>query len=526
MMYKKTLAAIAATAIAGTALAEFPDPNPRPNPDGTNTWYVGNNTQYPVIQDVLNACADGDEIVVNAGLYVESLEIVNNDVTLRPFSTAAGNEAGGVPQWSDVVFWNPTEGFNNANGYAMRMTGGDNTYVGEPRQYTELANNYESLTIVPLLNTTTYANIGNANTSAITLGTPAGSNNGGGAQAKPAGMTFSFESRSIDNVAIYSTDGRGTFQRCYISTQNGYGGGIICTGDDNETQFVSCTLDNLLATGNPLMLSDGTTGPGCNVITVTAGRPMFLGAAANCANDPRAVFTVGATAGRTQNFAGPEGIISVVGGRPVFDGCDVIANFAPTADGTIMVSGESRTNFARCNIANNTSRFGTFYWDAAGQIGPEYCNFMRCNFTNNATANQAGTGQMAGGIAWCDGMAYGSAPLLRFSECGSSGNNGSPANSGYQNTTAGANGGFQDVTTEWFPICRIGANWMTAAPSPITSAPSGLPGDMNGDGVVDVSDMYEIQSVLGTCQFDGDLNGVIDVNDLLGMLASYGGPCQ
>ena len=80
----KTTAAIAIFAVAGTAMGEQPDPNPRPNADGTSTWFVGNNTQYPVIQDVLNACSDGDEIVVTAGLYVESLEITRNDVTLRP----------------------------------------------------------------------------------------------------------------------------------------------------------------------------------------------------------------------------------------------------------------------------------------------------------------------------------------------------------------------------------------------------------------------------------------------------------
>ena len=61
------------TGLGGLAIAEEPDPNPAPQPDGTNVWYVGNNTQYPVIQEVLDACGDGDEIVVAEGLYVESL---------------------------------------------------------------------------------------------------------------------------------------------------------------------------------------------------------------------------------------------------------------------------------------------------------------------------------------------------------------------------------------------------------------------------------------------------------------------
>mgnify|MGYP005687637635 CR=1 FL=1 len=65
---------------------ELPDPNPVPQSDGTNLWYVGNNTQYPVIQDVLDAVSDGDEIVIRAGLYVESLTIDNVEITLRPVS--------------------------------------------------------------------------------------------------------------------------------------------------------------------------------------------------------------------------------------------------------------------------------------------------------------------------------------------------------------------------------------------------------------------------------------------------------
>ena len=66
------LSTVSTLAVASVALGqEFPDPNPVPQADGTNLWYVGNNTQYPVIQDVLDAVSDGDEVVVG-GLYVES----------------------------------------------------------------------------------------------------------------------------------------------------------------------------------------------------------------------------------------------------------------------------------------------------------------------------------------------------------------------------------------------------------------------------------------------------------------------
>jgi hypothetical protein len=90
---QRALVCITATSLLTTAAigAEWPDPNPAPNGDGTNTWYVGNNTQYPIIQHVLDACGDGDEIAVAGGLYVESLSIDNNDVTIRPCCNSDGN---------------------------------------------------------------------------------------------------------------------------------------------------------------------------------------------------------------------------------------------------------------------------------------------------------------------------------------------------------------------------------------------------------------------------------------------------
>ena len=81
MLMRFALSTVSALAVASVALGqEYPDPNPVPQADGTNLWYVGNNTQYPVIQDVLDAVSDGDEVVVRGGLYVESLHIDNNEI--------------------------------------------------------------------------------------------------------------------------------------------------------------------------------------------------------------------------------------------------------------------------------------------------------------------------------------------------------------------------------------------------------------------------------------------------------------
>ncbi len=108
------ISTVTTLAVASVALGqEFPDPNPVPQADGTNLWYVGNNTQYPVIQDVLEAVSDGDEVVVRGGLYVESLHIDNNELTIRPF-------VNGDAAFEAVTFLNPTEGFNNDNGWAIK----------------------------------------------------------------------------------------------------------------------------------------------------------------------------------------------------------------------------------------------------------------------------------------------------------------------------------------------------------------------------------------------------------------------
>tara|TARA_Y100000589_G_scaffold285768_1_gene285479 strand:+ start:336 stop:1820 length:1485 start_codon:yes stop_codon:yes gene_type:complete len=490
----KTAAAIAIFACAGTVMGEQPDPNPRPNADGTSTWFVGNNTQYPVIQDVLDACSDGDEIVVTAGLYVESLEITRSDVTLRPVALGTASTAA----WADVTFWNPTEGFNNANGYAIRMTGGNNTYVGRPRQITQLANGLEVANSVPVLNNTDQ----DATSWAWQQDqTPAQVSSGSN------GVALTFWSRSIDNVAVYSTDGNGTFEDCYITSSNGFGGGIICSGTANTTQFVGCNLNSTFATGNALSLADGSTGPACNVVTITGGAPQFI------------------SCDISDNMAGSLGIVNDSGSKSRWDMCTFSANSAPAADG-MYSCGSSTPDFMRCTFSGNTSNLGTVCWDAAGQAGPDMMNFNRCNFTQNTTANNGGTGQMYGGVAYVRNATAGGAPLINFSACGVAQNNGASAPA----TAAeyGLNTG--DIDSDWFPRYRIGddflldvaANWSAIQDTPGTVTP----GDMNGDGSIDASDLDEMHGVLGTCHYDGDLSGNINIEDLLGVLSVYGGSCN
>ena len=126
-----------------THAQDIPDPNPRPNSDGTFTWWVGNDMQFPVIQEVLDAAFPGDEIVIMEGLYVEDLVLSNDDLTVRPACTLDGQS----PVWEDVVLWNPTEGFED-DPWSIKVDDSHGCYIGRPRQFFQLANGYQALTTV------------------------------------------------------------------------------------------------------------------------------------------------------------------------------------------------------------------------------------------------------------------------------------------------------------------------------------------------------------------------------------------
>ena len=107
-------------AVRSASAQDLPDPNPRRNPDGTFTWWVGNNTQFPIIQAVLDAALPGDEVVVMPGQYVEDLLIETGDLSLRP----ACMDASGQAVWGELVLWNPTEGFED-DPWCVRVIGGN-----------------------------------------------------------------------------------------------------------------------------------------------------------------------------------------------------------------------------------------------------------------------------------------------------------------------------------------------------------------------------------------------------------------
>lgn len=56
--------------------------------------------------------------------------------------------------------------------------------------------------------------------------------------------------------------------------------------------------------------------------------------------------------------------------------------------------------------------------------------------------------------------------------------------------------------------------------------PGSVMGDVNSDGFVDDQDLDLLMSMLGTCQYDGNGDGVIQIDDLLEFISQYGTTCQ
>lgn len=480
------LSTVSTLAVVSVALGqEFPDPNPVPQADGTNLWYVGNNTQYPVIQDVLDAASDGDEIVVRGGLYVESLHIDNNELTLRPFVSSSAGASGGPAYWEEVTFLNPTEGFNNDNGYAIKMQGGRGTYVGIPRQFTELSNGLDVQTKITARDPETYTEEGSPRELRDITWT---------------GFPFTFQSRSLDDVAIWSDSGKGTFNTAYVTSSQGLGGGIMVTGSDNQTMFKNMIVEHLYATGN---IHEESGEPVC-VVNVTGDhstRPTFHACTIR-SNDSAAY-----------------GTIYLNGADTDLVYCNISENDSSAADGTIMAV-NGRGSLTGCTISSNDSGRGTFYWDANGTLPTDEYRFVGGNISNNSTVTN-----LYGGVAWVDHEnATGGNPQITLSAMCLGANNGlsfpnptDPEDS-YLETEAD-----YAIHTPYMPEYRIGINNFDCG-EPLTEGD--VPADINNDGAVDTTDLDAMYNLLGLCRTDLDDSGEIDFNDLLSVLVDFGNTCE
>jgi hypothetical protein len=430
MSIAQIITASAVVVGASTAMAQdVPDPNPIFNPDGTMTWYIGFNTQYPFLQDAIDAAQPGDELVITEGLYVESVVVNTPDLTIRPKIDVNG-------AWVPVTMWNPTEGFENDNDYAIKVLANtNNTYIGRPRQITQLASGSSVDTaIIPGEynwegTAGTEVTVASISTSLDTL------------------KVIDFWSRSMDDVAVWSDGGQATFMKCSMRGHDGFGGAVLCTGETNTTSFVRCEMRETSAPGLDM------AGYPINAITISGGEGMNVSF-----NECRV----------SGNIAGAMGVVYQNGGSCSWNGCTFRYNKSFMGFGTYTVVGGT-PYFSDCDFLDNESRFGTVYSDSTGLTRDDMINFTVCKWERNKT-----TDSLYGGAFYAVDSVSGGSPLCHFDKCWIQNNNVVGPLSSY------------DIDTPYFPEMRIGRDFNSVPP---TDGPSGIAGDLNADGLVNGADM-------------------------------------
>ena len=416
--------------ISSAHAQDIPDPNPRPNSDGTFTWWVGDDVQYPVIQFVLDTAFPGDEVVIMEGIYVEDLDVVTNDLTIRPPCWL--NAKTELPEWGETFFWNPTEG-PESDPWCIKVSGSINTYIGRPRQFKQLANGYQSPYLVQPGEWIMPPIAPLASVQEVTRNSD--------------DITFTFWSRTIDGVAVMCSSGTPTFHSCRFTSQDGFGGLVLAAGTNNAPAFLDCLFEDTYAQGDPL--------GDFHVFCISIDEPE--GGSTNVSFQNCVVRQCEGPAG---------GVINQSGGRSTWYACTIEQNVAPISDGTIEIVGGS-THFVECTFRENWSRQGTIWID--GSTGPTFADpvrIIRCDFLDNTTVDT-----LWGGVLAATGT-EGAPPPVELSGCGINGNNGNPGFS------------FYDIRTPFFPYYRIGADLENASVLELTAS-----ADLNGDGKVDGHDL-------------------------------------
>ena len=425
MLFATLVAPIALLGALANA-QDIPDPNPRPNPDGTFTWWVGNNMQFPVIQEVLDAAFPGDEIVIMPGLYVEDLTLRTDHLTIRPACLVEDSR----PVWGQVALWNPTEGFEDGP-WCIRVEGSIGSYIGRPRQFVQLANGAEfDESVDP-----GEWNPSMPPTSIVTV------------TENSDGIAMTFLSRDVGHVAVYALDGTPTFHSCLMTSQQGFGGAIIATGDGCEPSFVDCTITSFQ--GEPGTLDGILVNP---IAIVAAGDQRVAPRFRNCVI--------------RDCVSGSSGVVTQLGGSSSWTDCIFENHFTPVSSGVVVLT-LARAWFSDCVFRDNTARFGTIrvVTDVSGIIKTNVI-LDHCDFLDNDTVD----GQY-GGVLSATGNA-GDRPPIELSGCGIDGNNG---HEGFN---------FFDIDTPFRPFYRVGRDLSDHA---VNSPP--LLGDLNADGVVDGRDL-------------------------------------
>ena len=291
-------------------------------------------------------------------------------------------------------------------------------------------------------------------------------------------LAMEFWSRSIDDYAIRAHDSKACISFCEVTSQNGFGGGILLMGEGNATSLVGCRIVDTFSGG---VTHDGY---GVHGVAIHGGNPMFAG----CIVSRN---TAGAgSSGRAMVLDEPGGgVIHQEGGRGLWSGCLIGGrgyqdmNSAPVANGIYVVTKGASPHFSRCTIRCNLSRFGTIYFDSTENDVNENLLFTRCDFLENITVST-----QYGAVAWCIDEVEGRSPLITFDLCRWFNSNESGTETGYEYWE-------KDVWSNYFPRYRllrgITKNRLSSSALNLNGAGAGfnLAGDLNNDGRVDGLDL-------------------------------------
>ena len=519
--------------IAGTLFAqEAPDPNPVPNSDGTYTYYSGHNMQWTP-SEAVDDSNSGDEVVIMGGstratapIYADTLDVNKQDLVIRPNTCNDSATGGAGAGWDFIILRNSTQGPGGDN-YVIRVgPNTQNTYIGRPPEITELANGSIILTqvqvsrsqteeeygvsfnveLVPMVQNSgpfpitdldpNYTqplllnqNLGGGNSGAAGVATRLQSGFGSFAPDATTNMNqlaFRVEARAIDKVAVYSEGSQATMHSLEISTEGGFGGGIIVSGADDMSSYVNCIIRDTFSDGQDL------NGSPIHAVTIADGNPFFAGCMI------------------INNVSGTDGIVAQIGGTGTWSGClfggdpdpalaltQIISddegepNNSPVSNGIYCISGGAVPSFFSCTFSSNQSKFGTVYFDSTNNADNDIVCFSSCQFENNGTLDN-----QWGATAYCVDAVPGRSPLIVFDRSEFRGAN----NTG---TTGGSTHIQHDVVSNFFPRYRVlrdittnimvggvhGNAGVGNADNSSGDSAGANPADINGDGIVDGVDL-------------------------------------
>ena len=433
-------------------------------------------SDQPTIAAAINAAVTGDVINIAAGTYNEhSLNpdgkaitiqgTVNGDGTL---ATTIDGQIGG----SVFVFnGGETSGTVIQN---LIMTGGRSNFGGG----IDCRNN------------------SNPTISGCTITGNTANNDGGGifcSQSSPAisDCTISGNTASWGAGIYCDNNSSPTISGCTVEgndSTNG-GGGIYCVSSNPTISDCHITGNTADDAGGILCYLSNPTISSCTITDNTVNYP---GGGIYCGDSNPTISDCTIT-GNSAGWDG--GGIWVYGGNPTISGCTITGNTAIAGGGIYCFV--SNPTISSCTITGNTASNSGGGMYVFGNSNPTISGGTVCGNTPNQIAGPYTAGQPEPVIAPSCPPPTGACCL------------GGTCMIGTQSDCAAAGG-----TYGGDGVACADANCATTTP-----------GDVDGDGAIDVNDLDSLHALLSICPHDIDHDGDTDVEDLLLFLAGYGTTC-